>query len=180
MIQKGAKARSLMRTAPAFAWKLRRDGTRMARSWTAESWGDKLEMSLGAFSLTEMGALLDQVAARWERAMPDYRLALAPLADTSAHAREELNSAEACGLFFRSCAGAYQFTDAVERSAPAEDLLRLLACEQATCQRVIALLETDQRIGWHDDLQRQMCSADAVRQKLAGLHDLRAQIASSR
>ena len=87
MIQKGAKARSLMRTAPAFAWKLRRDGTRMARSWTAEPRGDKL---------------------------------------------------------------------------------------------VIALLETDQRIGWHDDLQRQMCSADAVRQKLAGLHDLRAQIASSR
>lgn len=182
--------------APAYPWTVERAHTPMARSWTSEPWGDDLEQAATPFTLAEIATLLGDVATVWETGMVSYRRALASLAAPAAlvspvspvspalatepqvHARQELDVAEACGLFFRSCAGRYAFAAAVARQAPATELRAIIQEEVATCEAVLPLVRRDGRIGWQDDTRRQIVSPAAVEAKLAGLHELLATLAS--
>jgi len=134
--------------APAYPWKLQRDGTPMARSWTPEPWGDKLEQSLGSLTMAQVIRLLDELTLRWNRGIAPYRIALA---DGNARARQKLSVAEACGVFYESCRGAYRFALAAEQGCSNVVLADLIRGEIALCARAIQLLKDDDRLGWHDD-----------------------------
>ncbi|MBI4027676.1 MAG: hypothetical protein HY360_22000 [Verrucomicrobia bacterium] len=162
--------------APAYPWKLKRDRSPMARSWTNEPWGDHLEMAAGAFTLGEIAQLLGEVAAQWLKGIPVYRKALEPLAPRQKRAREELDTAEACGLFFESCAHCFGFADAVDRRQPVSELQAWIARELATCDRLLPFLRRDERIGWHDEIQGRMADPARVEAKMAGLRELRATL----
>jgi hypothetical protein len=161
--------------APAYPWTLKRVGTRMARSWMPEPWGDKLEMSCDRLTLDDVAATLDLLANEWNAALPGYRDALATPASTNQHAREELNVAEACGLFFRSCADCYAFALAAQ-AGDRDKTLRLIARERDTVHRLLPLMESDARLGWHDDLQRRFVDPPMLREKLKNLEQLEDQI----
>lgn len=162
--------------APAFPWKLQREKKVMARSWTNDTWGDNLEMAIKPFTLGEIGKLFGSISAEWLRGMPAYRTALGPLAGEVRHAREELDTAEACGLFFQSCGLCHAFADSVERNAPRSELVALIDDELATCARLIPILERDERIGWHDEPKLRMVDPSRVRAKMEQLRRLKAQL----
>lgn len=164
--------------SPAYPWKLRRERTRMARSWTSEPWGDLLEMACSTFSLGEIGQMMDEVASRWLAALPAYEVVLEPCAATHQRAREELSAARACGYFFRSCADCFLFADAVENGAPAEVLLDLIDREAETCRHALSILENDERIGWHDEVGARIAHPENVRAKIASLEKLREEVVS--
>lgn len=135
--------------APAFEWKLKREHTRMARSWTPEPWGDHLEQSLKGMTLADVAALLERLDTIWQRGFEIYDAALRPVG--SERAKQELNVAEACGLFYMSTAGVYRFTDFVEQGAGLDELAPLIEHEIAVCERAAELLDADDRLGYHDD-----------------------------
>lgn len=167
---------SPMNYAPAYPWRLKRGRTRMARSWTPEPWGDYLEMSCGRLTMEDVALTLDRMAQAWREAMDIYEQALGPLAAASARAAEEIRIAQACGLFFRSCADCYAFAAAADAPRDEAVLLRLIDRELQTCEAVLPLLEADARLGWHDDLQARMADPDRVREKMHLLRQVRDQV----
>jgi len=162
--------------APAFPWKLKREKTKMARSWTNDLWGDDLEMAIRPFTLGDIGKLFGNLSAEWLRGLPAYRLALGPLIAESTHAHEELNAAEACGLFFQSCGHCYAFAEAVERKASSKELIALIDVELSICQQLLPILESDERIGWHDEPKFRMIDAPKVCAKMDQLRTLKADL----
>lgn len=169
---------SAVNYAPAYPWKWKREKTKMARSWTNDPWGDHLEMGIEPFMLREIGDLFRMVSERWLRGIPAYRLALGPHTTENVRAREELDTAEACGLFFQSCGHCYEFADAVERNAPSSELTALIEEELATCEKLLPILERDERIGFHDEPKIRMVDAPKVRAKMEQLQVLRAELSS--
>lgn len=161
--------------APAFPWKLKREGTPMARSWTPEPWGDKIEQSLGRLTMDQAICLLEELATRWSRGIEPYRRALS---GGNAHAQQELSVAQACGIFYESCLGAYRFVHAVDTGQSKDTLVQLIHCEMDVCNQAIALLDGDNRLGWHDDFGY-MIRPEQIRTKQAGLRQLLAELSTT-
>jgi len=167
---------SAVNYAPAYPWKLKREKIKMARSWTNDPWGDHLEMGLEPFTLGDIGKLFSILSTEWLRGIPAYRLALGPLLAENQHAGEELDTAEACGLFFQSCGHCYAFADAVDRKVPSAELTALIDNELKTCERLLPILERDERVGWHDEPRLRMVDPPKVRAKVERLSGLRAEL----
>lgn len=167
----------IMNYAPAFPWKLKREGTPLARTWEAEPWGDKLEMTTSPFSLAQIAEIFRRISSLWAQGMLAYERALQPWRGRLVRAEQEYNAAEMVLVFYRSTGNAYAFADAVDQSAPRAILEELIDNELSNCGRAIPLLERDERIGFHDDCGL-MLTPYNVKQKIKGLHLLKEQLAS--
>ncbi len=167
---------SPMNYAPAFPWHFPRQMTPMARSWTPEPWGDRLEMSVTKLTLAQAATLLEEMALRWATALLSYQAALTPAARTNRHAEAELHTALACKLWFACCARAYRFVVASESGAGAPTLLELIDAEAVDCQAARQLIARDPRQGWHDDVGP-MVTAELIDAKLTALAALRQKLA---
>jgi len=158
--------------APAFPWRLKRQMTMTARSWTTDAWGDNLEYAAVPFTLAEIAKLLTLLSEEWDAGVALCEEALAPFAGDHPKVRAEWDTAAACGLFFRSCAHLHAFTDAVERQAPPDKLAALIHAEKALCERLVVIMERNPLIGWHGDARFHMVNPENVRAKMHGLDEL--------
>lgn len=165
----------IMNYAPAYPWKLKREGLPMARTWEAEPWGDQLEMTCRPLSLAQVATLFDQITSRWAQGMTAYERVLNQRRDRLIRAEQEYNAAQMVLVFYRSTANAYAFADAVDRQAPLDTLLSLIDSELCNCSTAVSLLERDERLGIHDDCGRMLMPYN-IKQKSKGLHLIRQQL----
>jgi hypothetical protein len=170
--------------APAHPLSFRYTGTPLGGSWVPHSFGDRLEDCLCGFRMDEVADAFADVARGWQDGLRLYEQALrdlAPSADTEQrrHAGEELRCAQMIALQLKSAANLFRFHRErqllVERHGftPPCDLPRtpllldILRDEIATARAALPLVDTDPRLGWHQEARTYMYDVALIRDKIA-------------
>ena len=142
----------------------------MGPSWLTHEWGDKLEDSLGEYSLDEMITLLEGLSNNWNSKLLQYKEVLSKCSG-AANAKKELAVATIAGASFRSVYNVYRwyrlnkylkFSDQSEKAEILTDEIENLKVALASAQK-------DSRLGYHQEAQAYMYSVEAIRAKIEDL-----------
>ena len=173
--------RSPVSYAIAYPLKLRLNGKPMACAWVENgisvSVGDRLEVSLGYLTLTDVCNLLSQLATGWEEALPGYERALAPATTRKGRERacRALAVATVAGCCFRSTFNIYRWYR-VRRHKRTDKLGKLereiVTDELQNLRRALPLVELHRKLGFHEEPWRHMFPPSAIRRKMRRLREL--------
>jgi len=140
----------------------------MGPSHLQHPWGDRLEDTLGEWSLDEVIRSFESMHPLWQAGLVAYRRALEPPTTAPVrqlHRRQELICAEMIGCHLASMIQIYRFhrwrLDTMKRkglkppcTVPLdESARRILREEEANCQVAIPLVQEDPRLGFHEEAQ---------------------------
>ena len=171
-----------MNYAPAYPLWLEYHDKPMGPSWIEhEPWGDRLEDCFGPFTLEEIIDALDSMAGKWEQALKNYQKALTEKGtdSTQTHRRiEELSCARMIGVHLKSATNIFRFHQwrrgVMEKSnlqPPCtvrmdERAVGIFSSELENVRAALELVESDARLGYHQECHTYMCSADKLREKI--------------
>jgi hypothetical protein len=170
-----------MNYAPAFPLSPDYRGAPMTWTWEVHEWGDRVEDCLGGLPLEEVAAAYEEMRELWARGVPEYIAALQGANLNQSHVADELACARMIGTHLRSMANIMRFhawrLAAMRKaglSAPCHVALdaparAILKDELANARHALELLETDPRLGFHEDCQARLCDPAKVREKIAAI-----------
>lgn len=175
---------SPLNDAPAHPLSFRYTAAPLGGSWEKHTLGDRLEDCLGGFTMEDVTDALADVDRGWRVGLRSYEQALCNLlpaarAEQLARAMDELRCAQMIGLQLRSAANLFRFHRErqilVERDGmtpPCDlprtaSLQRLMRDEIQNARAALPLVETDSRLGYHQEAHVHMYSAALIRDKLA-------------
>ena len=161
---------SPMNYAVAYPLKQQFEGKPMGPSWLGHKWGDRIEDTFGDFSLTEIVKLLQSLQKHWLNAVGLYESALSGSAETATH--NEIASAKFAGCCFRSCWNIYRWYQIHKNSRQSAFTTRevsIIKDELENIEPVLSCLNTDPRLGFHQEGQCYMLDAKSVRRKIKDL-----------
>lgn len=144
------------------------------RSWLPEAVrGDDIGKAFRQCSPEEVIAAFEKILPLWEKGTYLLRDTLGK--SGSIHAREELSSAEACGLLFRSslnCVRSYRLKLQWEDSRMGE-WRRIALDELENLRKLLPLAESDRRIGYHIEAHTYLFTPEQIRKKIETLQKIK-------
>jgi len=136
----------------------------VGRSWLLDERGDDMGAALGDYTIEEVIAGFEQLAALWREGMETFCTA----SGGSDHAGAENNTVKVCYHMFRSIANfckVYRL-----RKNWSENMLpeyrEIIADELDNLQSVLPILETDKRFGYHIEAHGYQYDAAGIRRKI--------------
>ena len=157
-----------MNYALVYPLKMRFAGKPMERSWIRHEPGDRLEDTVGAYTLEQVAGLLGRLSSRWADAARLYEQALAD-ADERQRAQQEAAVAKVAAAAFRSAWNIYRWYLTRRRKQGqrlSRDETQIIADEIENLHGALPYVRADDRIGFHDEAQCYMFDATAIEQKL--------------
>ena len=163
--------------APAHPLSFRYEAAPLGPSWIAHDFGDRMEDCLGPFSMAEVGESFGRIEREWTAGVYVYERALtSPVPE--AHAREELTCAQMLSRQFRSAWNLFRFHR--ERQVlvkehgltppcdlpRTESLLAIFRDEIDNARAALPLVESDPRLGYHQEAQAYMYNPAMIRSKI--------------
>jgi hypothetical protein len=144
-------------------------GKSAGRSWLMDERGDDLSGAIADFSLDEIIAGFELVAAKWRDGVELLKLALTGL--DNEHATAEVANAEVCGGAFRSTWNLFRFyklrLDWDETKLPAYK--QISEDELDNLKQVLPYVEQDKRFGYHSEAHDYMFNAEMIKKKITAL-----------
>ena len=163
-----------MNYALVFPLKLQFDRKPMGPAWQEHELGDRLEDTLGHFTLAEMTDLFGKLSVRWSGAVDLYERGLLD-AEQQARKQQELAVAVVVGCCFRSTFNIYRWYASRREQATlqmTDEDRRIVLDEIANLQKALPLVKTDSYFGFHEEPKWRMYDAEAIERKLISLQSL--------
>ncbi len=166
--------RGPMNYSLAYPLKLIFENKPMGPSWRKHNFGDRLEDTFSGFTENEIIRLLGQLSNRWLKSVNDYEQALAN-SDRQERKTKELNVARVVGCCFRSTWNIYRWHNLRKRKKThkiGKSEREIIADEISNLQTALPLVESDSRLGYHEEAQCYMFTSKAIKQKIGQLQKL--------
>ena len=156
--------------ALAYPLKEKLENKPMGPSWIPHLWGDKLEDSLGEYSLDEMITLLRQLTLAWNKRVWPYKDSLQNCRHTQ-RAQKELASAALAGCTFRSTYNIYRWYRLTKdgRKPGHPEKIEIIRNEIENLQQALTYIPQDNRSGYHQEPHLYLYDEHTIRGKLAQL-----------
>lgn len=175
-----------MNYAPAYALSPQFHDREMGPSWLVhDPWGDRLESCLHKFTLDEATAAFTDVARLWREHLPRYLQALLPDGSASEeqnhHRLEEARCATMIAHQLQSNAHIYRFHQWRRREMQRLNLTgpctlvidhharSIIDAEIANTQAAIPLVESDPRMGFHQECQAYLYDVPRMTRKIEAM-----------
>ncbi len=140
------------------------------RSWLSTPVrGDDIGKAFTAFTPDETIEKLDRLVILWDEAVELLRSGL--FSSRTVHAEEELSSALAAGLLFRSSlhfVQAYRLKSSWT-DASMKEWLKIACVERENLKKLLSVVESDPRIGYHIEAHEYLFTEKDVRGKIQAL-----------
>ena len=166
--------RSPTSRALAYPLRLRFSGRAMPWTYNPDFLGDHLEDSLGDFSLSQVVQLLGRLSRAWLRALKHYEKGLVS-ADRTERARKELGVATVAGRCFQATYNIYRWYRS-RRNKKSRKLSKfeceIVADEIENLRAALPAVESDLRLGFHEESHQYTFTAGMMREKLRVLEKL--------
>ena len=142
-------------------------GKPVGRSWLLDERGDDMSTAVMDYSIEEIIAGFEQLAAIWMDGLTQFKSAVG----NSPHAMAELNNATVCYHSFRSIANFCKIyrlrKNWTENMLP--EYRAIIVDELENLQAVLPFLETDKRFGYHIEAHGYQYDASGVARKIKAL-----------
>jgi hypothetical protein len=136
--------------------------------WLKHEFGDRVEVSLRDLSLEQTIELLGKFAKAWNNAVKTYESAFANT-DSSVRIKKEIGCAHFIGNSAVSAYNIYRWYASRknrQNSPLSEEEIMIIKNEIQNCQKALALIEYDGRLGFHGEAQWRMFTPETVKNKI--------------
>jgi len=146
------------------------DGKPVGRSWMPDRRGDGLEETYGVFTHKEVTTGLEMLSGIWDKGVALFEQGVRGC--TCTHTTEELNTALVAASCFRSTWNLYRAYPIRKRWQPANisRLRPIMEDELAHLVRILPILRTDPRMGYHSECQHFQFTHGMVEKKIRRLN----------
>jgi hypothetical protein len=142
----------------------------MGPSWEGHKWGDRLEDTLGIYSMSEMVKLLCKLSCSWQKVQGKYQAALKDC-DNSERSQKELAAAGVAGCIFRSTYNIYLWYHLKKNKCGQAGEEAVIADEIENLQNALSYIGDDERFGYHQEPQIYIFDKKMIQSKLDNLRD---------
>lgn len=159
---------SVVNYAPAYPLKLKFENKPMGPAWEKHEFGDRLEDSLGCFSLDEMVELLKRLSGGWLNALEYYKKGLASVKN-NIRRQKELATATVAGCCFRSTYNIYYwYQRRKNKKTKSLDKIeqQIIFDEIDNLQTALPYVKSDDSLGFHDEAKWRMFDKKTIENKI--------------